>query len=477
MRPNEIWLVSFLALFPSCALAANIQLLSSDGHKLSDALNGACSIVLEGTIEEGDADKLNELWETSQLDGIGITGFIDEEIFESAERVHTLCLDSEGGDFDEALELLESEFMTLFRVVTVVPSGSQCLSACALIFLGGTLSTSNSDGGNTIPVRVLHVDGRLGFHSPFIDGISQLPEILPRNVVVEFFSSGTDSIRRLNDVLTNAFIDTHGPIDRFPPDLLIELLSFQGVDSFFEIQTINDAGRYDIYLAGVPEVQMSDRHYSRLCVNASIWSVGRAWEFTPDVPSWGYTVERSNDMTLVTSRHYECEIRHLGQRVGDDYQVTFRDRDYELQTRFLEPWESLPHYVPIRLLSGTSDVGSEFDPLYLYTNPLQLEVQQLPTIAPSSVYVVRTDGGETGFGWFSFSLTSDGQFSIQGDEIGLLNGTYVAPGSLEICLQIEESAISRLANETYCGFIVDDRLSFDGVSELSGLIELQRSAL
>ncbi|NOD45905.1 hypothetical protein GS624_01120 [Ruegeria sp. HKCCD5849] len=456
-------------------MAADIEVLRPEGLPLAEVLEGRCTIALSGPIEQGDSAKLNDLF-FDHLDPVGITGSIDEDLFEMSERAHTLCLNSAGGDFDEALEILKSEFMNLIRVITVVPNGSECLSACALVFLGGTLATSNSDGGNTLPVRVLSTGGRLGFHSPFVGGVERLPNVLPRDAVVEFFSSGADAIRRLNDVFTNQYVDTHGPVARFPPDLLIELLGFRGVNDYFEISTVNDAGRFDIYLADIPQIKLSREGLARLCVNASMWSIGKMSPHSPDIPSWGYSIETSGNTASLSARHYACEITYLGKKTGDDYRVVFSDRQGTEQVRYMEAWESLPHYTPIRSLRKFATITLEFEPLYNYTNPLELEdAATIPVLVEDSISIVRTHGGETGFGDFRLRLLGDGRFTIEGNEIGEFAGEYDIRSKTDICLEFETSAIDSLLKKNVCGRIDEGDLKFEGIEQLSGLVEFQRS--
>ena len=470
----------FLFLFillPFSAFAGNLSVLSSNGLPVAEVLNGGCSILLEGEIQDGDSENIDALfdWDSGPLEGIAITGFIEDGYLHEEERAHALCLNSNGGDFDEALEILESEAFTLYRVVTVVPENATCLSACALVFLGGTYSTSNSDGGNTIPLRVMHATARIGLHSPIVADVDKLPEVLPREAVVDFFAAGTEAVRRLNDIFTNGYVDTHSQVDRFPSDLLIELLSFRDVDKFYEINNVNDAGRLDIYLAGAPKVEFSDRSYARLCVNASIWSIARMSNDSPDIVSWGYTVSMQNNQISVSSRHYECEIHYRGEVVGDDFEVVFSNRQYVEQTRYMEAWESLPHYTPLNLLEKIESVEGEFDPDFVYINEFEAGGEKaLPIFSTPSIYFVRTDGGETGFGSFRLSLYEDNTFEIDGVGIGMSRGTYQVKSQVDLCLNLTHSDIERIHGTQVCGSIWEDQLKFSGIAELSGLVEFQR---
>jgi hypothetical protein len=91
----------------------------------------------------------------------------------SAENgVPGLCLQGPGGDLDAALDAVP----LLGGWITIVEEGHDCLSACAVLFMGGgrqynrtverQIATFDADRGALGSGRYLHVRARLGFHAP-----------------------------------------------------------------------------------------------------------------------------------------------------------------------------------------------------------------------------------------------------------------------------------------------------------------------
>jgi hypothetical protein len=281
-------------------------------------------------------------------------------------KVHALCLRSDGGDFNEALAIIDA----MGGMPTVVPERARCLSACGIIFLGGQYRWSNSSGGGITPFRVMHVTAQLGFHAPYF--AAQFPRVVPFEIAEQAFRSALGILIELNTRL--ARITSFEATESFPRDLLIRMLSTFGQNNFYYIDTVGKAGQYDIRLAGVPTIQLDDFSLFRLCGNAVTWGLGRVQgPFEPDLPSWNYEavlpraqgVVRSIipvEITMISrediirnpqrffrqvlSRHNECTIyRHVGP--GDDYSVYYRyaEGTQAIRYRPMEPWHSLPHYV------------------------------------------------------------------------------------------------------------------------------------
>lgn len=118
---------------------------------------------LKGEIDEGDVQRLDAAIQVS-----GITHAQDPW------RKMVVSLDSPGGSYHEGLDLALA-----FRrrgLSTVVRSGDQCLSACAIAFLGGAeLPKDPNPVGeddplpDQLPDRSLEPGAVLGFHAPYLD--------------------------------------------------------------------------------------------------------------------------------------------------------------------------------------------------------------------------------------------------------------------------------------------------------------------
>lgn len=107
------------------------------------------SVYLSGDIEAADVQRL-----------AGQT----EDIFDYS---HLLFLDSGGGDFSAAIKL--AAYVRQRNFTTIVESTSRCLSACALVFLGGG---NDYDGA----LRFLEIGGSIGFHSPYTKDKQSVPD-------------------------------------------------------------------------------------------------------------------------------------------------------------------------------------------------------------------------------------------------------------------------------------------------------------
>lgn len=112
--------------------------------------NPHCDLEMRGVIGPEAVDAFAEISPT--LSSGGVSTF------------SVLCLDSPGGSFQAGLDLFEA-----FRdagVITAVPPGWRCHSACALAFLGGNV---NSENTGLVPARAVYPGGELGFHAPSLN--------------------------------------------------------------------------------------------------------------------------------------------------------------------------------------------------------------------------------------------------------------------------------------------------------------------
>lgn len=75
-----------------------------------------------------------------------------------------VALNSRGGSYQESLKI--AQFFHEKPIRTLVETGAECFSACAIAFLGG--SELGAEGWTFIS-RTLAPRGRLGFHAPYLD--------------------------------------------------------------------------------------------------------------------------------------------------------------------------------------------------------------------------------------------------------------------------------------------------------------------
>lgn len=124
------------------AQAANVSLSAKD----------ICVVRLEGEIVEGDFQRLQ---------AIGTSAFKGSDDESSAKD--TICLDSPGGSVVEGVKI--AEFFYSKGIGTVINEGDECYSICAIMFMMGIAQGAEVNFVN----RKLHINGRLGFHRPYLN--------------------------------------------------------------------------------------------------------------------------------------------------------------------------------------------------------------------------------------------------------------------------------------------------------------------
>ena len=127
------------------SLGLAVMMFGAPAHAgtLAPSDDPRCDYEFTGAIESGDLEKFEPL-------GGGPSEW------------PTICLDSPGGKLTEALEIFQRIWEA--NIATAVLPGKKCLSACAIIFLGGSFSTGTDVTYHLD--RTLWAGGELGFHSP-----------------------------------------------------------------------------------------------------------------------------------------------------------------------------------------------------------------------------------------------------------------------------------------------------------------------
>ncbi|OOY16615.1 hypothetical protein BMI85_05965 [Thioclava sp. DLFJ4-1] len=151
-------------------------------------------IRIEGEIEPGDAEKFGE-----------IVAERASEIFDQTtslganQKNVVVSLNSGGGDFYAGLKLSDQ----IVGFETYVGKGDQCLSACAIAFLGGAVRMAR--GAKEMPIRHIHSDAIVGFHAPFssITSAIQVPDGTPfskelsKLIANQFYAQAQDAINEI----------------------------------------------------------------------------------------------------------------------------------------------------------------------------------------------------------------------------------------------------------------------------------------
>lgn len=200
-----------------------------------------CDIQLSGRIEPGDSDKLKKLlYVKDATKNSPAEGWMVDRDTPKGRLVPNdgaqLCLRSEGGNFAEAVKLIKLILGYVPKagfggLATVVEANSQCLSACALVFMAGRVHRGD---GYMESLRFIHPTAKLGFHGPFnqSETESKDPQLLARAQ-----QAGVNAVADLVEL----------DDDLFPRTLLKTFLRIRGSD-FYYASTINDIGKWKIEL-------------------------------------------------------------------------------------------------------------------------------------------------------------------------------------------------------------------------------------
>lgn len=275
----------------------------------------------------------------------------------------TLFLNSPGQGFHEGM-LIAHEVLQL-GIRTAVWEGDECDSACALVFIAGSYWWKAYHH----PCRLLHSRGRLRFHAPF----TQI-SALQANVRAVYATAIQDAAT-LGTVLGSKSRDRasfDGGVPWMRPELFIELLG-KGPGEFVVIDTIDNAARFNIMLAGLGHaVQLTPSVIEKACFNFRDWRNGLSAKKDDDVdqdgskPTWKSLgtvwAKRPGDWNVsrVQGNGGDCfvrfkvrNIRDFGRSSDDDLEISINERDVEGTNA--RRWASVPIWTmlePRTMLSG-----------------------------------------------------------------------------------------------------------------------------
>ncbi len=186
-----------------------------------------CAATLTGTIGAGDLDQIRRASSQRQFSG---------------DR--PLCLNSEGGSFDEAIRI--ADYLYEQGISTAIDDGAKCLGSCAFAFLGG----SNRDGGAPrLPDKTLHLNAELGFATPNLTAAGADPQAII-----------AEAMKAAGEILSRA--------DRFDmtADFAARVLSVPASDVLY-VRRIDEARALGLTLQGYqPPSSLTDEMVTRACI-------------------------------------------------------------------------------------------------------------------------------------------------------------------------------------------------------------------
>lgn len=177
-----------------------------------------CTMTLDGKIVPGDAKALRAF--------MAQQGVQDYAMY-SRER---LCLNSPGGTFTEGVAI--AQMLSEAGIGTAVAAKAECVSACAIAFMGGR---QHGEEGSARAHRLLHPQGRLGFHAP---SLNVAEDDYTKAEVDRSFGLALGGISTLVSARHRAQFS-------FPESLLIVFLDTPSDDMRY-VTTVADAVRWEI---------------------------------------------------------------------------------------------------------------------------------------------------------------------------------------------------------------------------------------
>jgi hypothetical protein len=227
------------------ATALQFPALPSYGAEVRPGNAPVCELKLEGAIEAGDSEKLS-----AALAALGAAGGFDS-------RQVSVCLNSLGGNYDEALKLMTT-LLTFTNIATVVDAGAECYSACAFLFLAG--NAQRSEDGELAPNRTLDVRGTLGFHAPYLQTGTGTDVTA---ATIENFRRGVSAIAKMLEIDRRELI---------PRGLLAKALQV-GSNELLYIDTVEKVGVWSIKLKGYkPPAALTSKMLDQACRSKDLWA-------------------------------------------------------------------------------------------------------------------------------------------------------------------------------------------------------------
>jgi hypothetical protein len=205
-------------------------------------INGVMVLRLNGDIEKGDADKLQQ--------------FLDQQIravsgygYDADGTMVTVEMSGEGGSLAGALEL--GTFFNDKMVQTRILRGETCAGPCALAFMGGTAQWTRLT--RAAIDRRLEAGGQLIFRSPL-------------------FPDKDADAEALRDIMRN--LQAYAAHVEIPPLVLSKILALKQGDSF-PVDNVFWAKVANITIDGVkPMTNPDDNNYISACLSQIDWTYG-----------------------------------------------------------------------------------------------------------------------------------------------------------------------------------------------------------
>ncbi len=386
----------------SLAAATVLSLLfgtTAHAGELSEDLTGSgdCTDHFTGQVAAGDLAKIKAR-------------------FEDEYGGATLCLDSPGGSFSEALDIAEYLLFHPDSIATRVKTGAVCESACSLIFLAGKQVEEGETYWMTYD-RTLEPGARLGFHAPSLG----LPAgaTYSSSHVTQGFKVAIEAARRAFEMSTIPDNNDAGPRAFASAYVMARFLGTAPEDMYM-IDTVGDAILAEIPVTNYStRVRADERLIRTICDNVYMQSaegfglgISARWKSSahvdakdlveefralPFVQNGGTRVQDGSDNGALVRFHGGIDAPEYGRLVGyaggyPDYYIGEAICLVELSTD-AKPGETIDHF----------DVeGAQHHTLWDFDNGTALKVWVVGSYSWEEYYQALRDGD---YSWQEFALS------------------------------------------------------------------------
>lgn len=249
ISPVAIAVFVIFQLLAQPAAGLEIVSLEAPDAMVPTRFDVARACVVKGDVEAGDLDKLEAFIGKRQA------GY-------KQLRCDIVYLRSNGGNFSEAIKIMDYFFSSM--IATSIEAGSSCYSACAIMWLGGSVPDGHNLD-NPHAYRRLDPNGVLGFHAPYVflnDGKYSNYDVM---------MNGTLSFKIAQELLLR-FQD-----HRIPMWFAAKLLH-PNPEAFYTIETIEDANLIGATVPIKKNYKWLQGSYAlgNICFNLSHWGKNRS---------------------------------------------------------------------------------------------------------------------------------------------------------------------------------------------------------
>ena len=255
-------IVGWLSLQTSgISCASEIWITSDKVPGFPDAVD--CNIRLKGSISGGDAKRLAQA--LSKLRGF-------------ANAAPILCLESDGGDFAEAILMIKRmlDSQASIGMHTRVEANKRCLSACAFIFMAGMECVGTAY--RCVDSRSMHISSKLGFHAPTAEDIPGVK--FDGQTLAAAYKAAVIQMGQLSELFSRRVESGSNQGQAWIRLSLFSELLKREKDSFYYIDTVAKAGFFDIDIEGAPSLPLISKPMMyHACTNLTNWYNGRIGEY------------------------------------------------------------------------------------------------------------------------------------------------------------------------------------------------------